>query len=439
MQGDVDLDEEADRARELLDDRSPLLAGVLITTVAGLFMALLGWLAWAQVDEVVHAAGAVEPAGRVKIVNHPRGGRVAQIHVREGDLVVAGAPLVTLDGEVARSERSELLGRLQLRTIEVARLEAEAAGATMQVDAALESARPDLAAAQRALLQARAAAQQSRRETLEGAVQTRRGELRTAAAEVGRLRNSLTLLTQQRDAVRALAERGLYPTLKLVAVERQYSDDAGELTKAEAGLESAQSALAEAQSRLEGLATERRSEVLAELAAATAERDRLGEQLRAQDAILGALVVSAPSPGIVQEIVVTAAGQAVAPHETLMKLVPQSEGLVVEAKVANRDIGRLHAGMHATVKVRAFDYLRYGSLDGVVQKVAADATPDPRTGDLAYGVTVVTARSHFGASAGEFDVVPGMAVDVELKVGERTILSYLTDRIFRVKEAFREG
>lgn len=439
MPGEADLDEEADRARELLDDRSSLLAGALITTVAGLFMALLGWLAWAQVDEVVHAAGAVEPAGRVKIVNHPRGGRVAQIHVREGDLVAAGAPLVTLDGEVARSERSELLGRLQLRTFEVARLEAEAADSAMRVDPALEAARPDLAAAQRALLQARAAAQQSRRETLEGAVQTRRGELRTAAAEVGRLRNSLTLLTQQRDAVRALAERGLYPTLKLVAVERQYSDDAGELTKAEAGLESAQSALAEAQSRLEGLATERRSEVLAELAAATAERDRLGEQLRAQDAILGALVVAAPSAGIVQEIVVTAAGQAVAPHETLMKLVPQSEGLVVEAKVANRDIGRLHAGMSATVKVRAFDYLRYGSLDGVVQKVAADATPDPRTGDLAYGVTVVTARSHFGARAGEFDVVPGMAVDVELKVGERTILSYLTDRIFRAKEAFREG
>ncbi len=439
MPGDADLDEEADRARELLDDRSSLLAGALITTVAGLFMALLGWLAWAQVDEVVHASGAVEPAGRVKIVNHPRGGRVAQIHVREGDLVAAGAPLVTLDGEVARSERSELLGRLQLRTFEVARLEAEAADSAMRIDTALEAARPDLAAAQRALLQARAAAQQSRRETLEGAVQTRRGELRTAAAEVGRLRNSLTLLTQQRDAVRALAERGLYPTLKLVAVERQYSDDAGELTKAEAGLESAQSALAEAQSRLEGLATERRSEVLAELAAATAERDRLGEQLRAQDAILGALVVSAPSAGIVQEIVVTAAGQAVAPHETLMKLVPQSEGLVVEAKVANRDIGRLHAGMSATVKVRAFDYLRYGSLDGVVQKVAADATPDPRTGDLAYGVTVVTARSHFGARAGEFDVVPGMAVDVELKVGERTILSYLTDRIFRAKEAFREG
>ena len=75
----------------------------------------------------------------------------------------------------------------------------------------------------------------------------------------------------------------------------------------------------------------------------------------------------------------------------------------------------------------------------MLQKVAADATPDPRTGELAYAVTVVTDRDHLGAGPGELDVVPGMVVDVDLKVGERTILSYLTDRIFRFQEAFREG
>jgi hypothetical protein len=95
--------------------------------------------------------------------------------------------------------------------------------------------------------------------------------------------------------------------------------------------------------------------------------------------------------------------------------------------------------MPATVKVRAFDYLRYGSLEGTLQKVAADASVDDRTGERFYAVTVVTTRSHFGRVPGDLDVVPGMAADVELKVGERTILSYLTDRIFRLKEAFREG
>ena len=436
MLAGIEADGEAELARERLQGRAPVLAGALIASIALLLMALLGWLAWAQVDEVVHAAGAVEPAGRVKIVNHPRGGRVAAIHVREGQEVAAGAVLVSFDGEVARSERSELMGRLQLRTAEVARLEAEAAGRDL-VAGPVE--RQDLAAAQQALLAARNAAHASRKVALAQAVATRRGELRTAQADVARLRTGLELLRQRREAVKELAERGLYPTLKVVQVERQYSDDTGELAKARAALDAAKAALAEAESRQQELETERRSEILAALSDTTAERDRLAEQLRAQEAILAGLEVTAPAAGIVQEIVVAAPGQAVAPHETLMKLVPQSEGLVVEAKVANRDIGRLHAGMPATVKVRAFDYLRYGALDGVLQQVAADAAPDPRTSELAYAVTVLTARGHLGRHAGELEVVPGMMVDVDLKIGERTILSYLTDRIFRFREAFRDG
>ncbi len=433
----AETEREADLARQLLDGRAPAMAGTLIACIAALFLALLAWVAWAQVDEVVHALGTVEPAGRVKIVNHPHGGRVAAIHVREGQEVAAGELLVSLDGEVARSERSELSGRLALRQVEVARLEAEASGREL----ALASAeyRPDLLAAQQALLEARNAALADRREALARGLQTRRGEMRTAAAEVERLRTSLEFLKRQRTAVRELADRGLYPELKVVEVERQYSDDQGELAKAKASLEAASAAVSEAASRVEGLETERLSDALGQLAQATADRDRLAEQLRAQDAILDHLDVRAPADGIVQEIVVTAPGQAVAAHETLMKLVPQSEGLVVAAKVANQDVGRLRPGMPASVKVRAFDYLRYGTLDGTLQKIAADATPDPRTGELTYAVTVVTGRAQLGVGPDQHAVASGMLVDVDLKVGRRTILSYLTDRIFRLREAFREG
>lgn len=428
---------EVELARQLLESRAPALAGTLIGCIAALFLALFAWVAWAKVDEVVQAIGTVQPAGRVKIVNHPHGGRVAAVHVREGDVVAAGEVLVSLDGEVVRSERSELIGRLDLRRVEVARLEAEASGRELALAAA--DYRPDLLAAQRALLDARNAALADRREALARALQTRRGEMRSAAAEVERLGASLEFLKRQRTAVRELADRGLYPELKVVQVERQFSDDQGELAKAKASLDAAGAAVSEAASRIDGLETERLSEVLGQLAQATADRDRLAEQLRAQDAILGNLDVRAPAAGIVQEIVVTAPGQAVAAYETLMKLVPQSEGLVVEAKVANQDVGRLRPGMPAAVKVRAFDYLRFGTLHGTLLKIAADATPDPRTGELTYAVTVATAQAQLGSGPGEFAVAPGMLVDVDLKVGERTVLSYLTDRIFRLGEAFREG
>jgi HlyD family type I secretion membrane fusion protein len=178
--------------------------------------------------------------------------------------------------------------------------------------------------------------------------------------------------------------------------------------------------------------------VLDEFGQATAERDRLAEQLRARTGVVQDSVLRAPVAGVVQDLAVAGAGQSVAAHETLMKLVPLGDGLAVETRVANEDIGRVAVGMPATIKVRAFDYLRFGSVEGSVERVAADASPDPKTGTLAYTVTVAADTARLGSGPGQLDVVPGMTVDVEVKVGRRTILSYLTDRIFRLKEAFRE-
>jgi HlyD family type I secretion membrane fusion protein len=438
--GPIDADFLPD-ANALVERRSSPLAGALIASIAVLMAATFAWLAWAEVEEVVRAQGRIEPAGRVKLVNHPQGGRVSIVHVRDGQRVEAGAPLITFDPAVGEGEHAELLGRWQARAAETARLEAEAAGRTILfLDPEIAGARPDLVEAQTRLLEARAAAQATRHEGLTRAVQTRRGELRTAMAEEQRLKNSLTLFRQQLDAVKELADRGLYPRLRLVAVEREVGDTQGELKKAEANIAAAQAALAESQSRLDGLDRESYSEVLGDLARSTAERDRLREQLRGQETRLGNMVVRAPVAGYVDSLMLTGPGQAVGPNDMLMKLVPADEGLQIEARVANEDIGRVREGMPAVVKVRAYDYLRYGSLDGTVRKIAADASPERDTGALRYTVTVVTDRQRLGAAPGSQELAPGMVVDVELEVGARTILSYLTDRLIKLHDgAFKEG
>jgi adhesin transport system membrane fusion protein len=149
-------------------------------------------------------------------------------------------------------------------------------------------------------------------------------------------------------------------------------------------------------------------------------------------------VVRAPADGVVQELVVTSPGQSVGSNQPLMKLVPTGGGLVIEARVANQDIGYVRIGQPVKVKVQAYDFLRYGMLSGTVERIAADAVIDPRDGQLSYGILVRTDPGQLGGAG--FSVVPGMAVEVDLMVGERTILSYLTDRIFRLQEAaFREG
>jgi HlyD family type I secretion membrane fusion protein len=427
-------------AEGVIERRHSPVAGLLIVVVALTFCGLVAWSALTEVEQVVIAAGQVEPAGRVKMINHPDGGRVAEIHVVEGQRVAAGAPLVSFDGEELDAKLVELTGRWQLKSIEAARLEAEAGGGALTVEPELAQARPDLVAEQQALLASRRDAHLSRSEALVQTIQRREQELRSMAAEVQRLRASHALVKEQLDAVRGLADKGLYPRLRVVTIERQLSDLAGDSQKAGAGREAAEAALAEAHSRHEALEREERSAVLAELAAARSERDQLAEAHRRQATAMRNLVVRAPVDGIVQDIAITGPGQSVGSNQPLMKLVPTGGGLVVEARVQNRDIGYVRVGQPVKVKVHAYDFLRYGSLAGQIEQIDADAVVDPKTGVLTYGIMVRTDSAELALEQTKVEVVPGMAVDVDLLVGERTILSYLTDRIFRLREAaFREG
>ena len=427
-------------AEGVIERRHSPVAGLLIVVVALTFCGLVAWSALTEVEQVVIAAGQVEPAGRVKVINHPDGGRIAGIDVVEGQQVAAGAPLVRFDGEEQDAKLVELTGRWQLRSIEAARLEAEVEGGELTVEPELAQARPDLVAEQQALLASRRDAHLSRSEALVQTTQRREQEVQSMTAEVQRLRASHALVKEQLDAVRGLADKGLYPRLRVVTIERELSDLAGDMQKASAGREAAEAALAEAQSRHQALEREQRSTVLAELAAARSERDQLAEAYRRQATTSRNLVVRAPVAGIVQDIAITGPGQSVGSNEPLMKLVPTGGGLVVEARVQNRDIGYVRVGQPVKVKVHAYDFLRYGSLAGQIEQIDADAVVDPKTGALTYGIMVRTESAELALEQTKVEVVPGMAVDVDLLVGERTVLSYLTDRIFRLREAaFREG
>ncbi len=423
-------------AQGLIERRASPLARVLVFTIAGLFATMVGWAAWAQVEQVVRAGGQVEPRGRAKLINHPDGGKIAEILVQEGDHVEAGAVLVRFDPEVREDELEDVRARLAAATAAAARLEAESEGKEPSFPALLAEGAPGLVQDELRLSRARADAAANEKQALEDRILAKTSETKAAAAEIARLRNSLSLQRQQLDAVRELADRELYPRMKLVAVEQQVADLAGELAKAEQHLVTARAELGEARTRTASIGTERRAKVLAELAAVAAERDRLARQLESQTALLRGLIVTAPVAGFVQDIQVSARGQSVGANQPIMKLVPSDEGLVIAARVQNEDIGHLHEGMAARVKVHAFDFVRFGALQGHLQSIAPDARRDQPERPPVYAVTVVADPGNDAAGP---RIQPGMVVDVEIAIGKRSVLSYLTDRLSRIgDEAFSE-
>ena len=177
-------------AEGVVERRHSPVAGLLIVVVALVFGGALAWSALTEVEQVVRADGQVEPADRVKVINHPDGGRIATVDVVEGQQVTAGAPLLSFDAEQVHARLAELTARWQMRSVETARLSAEADGGDLVVDHELASTRPDLVAEQQALLLSRREAHQSRVDALTQNVQQREKDLQAAAAELDRVRAS---------------------------------------------------------------------------------------------------------------------------------------------------------------------------------------------------------------------------------------------------------
>jgi adhesin transport system membrane fusion protein len=302
----------------------------------------------------------------------------------------------------------------------------------------LAAARPDLVAAQTSLHEARTTAFTAERRSLEEVIRQREREVHSADGQARQSAASLKILKEQEAAVAKLAGKGYFPQLRYLSLQREVAETEGLVASAREDKAIAEAALAEAVSRLDALERDRRAKVPGELAEIAADRDRAAESLAQAEAELRNRVLRAPAEGVVQDLAVAAPGQAVRPNEEILKIVPSTGGLLIESLVASLDIGQVRVGQEARIKLLAYDHIRYGTLDGRVERIAADATPDQQ-GRLFYKVQIRAVRDHLGAEPGMLPLAPGMAAEVDLRIGERSILAYLTDRVLDVADAaFRE-
>ena len=251
---------------------------------------------------------------------------------------------------------------------------------------------------------------------------------------------SLQLAGKQEKAVRELAQKGYYPQLRLLAVQRDVAAARSEYEQAVQVLEAAKAAGEQTRARLAQAESTARGKWLAELNAQRADYERTGHQLGSLRLTLDNLELRAPEAGIVEQIMLSNADQALGAGQPLMHIVPDDEALLVDVRVENRDIAHVRPGQDATLKFAAFDYQRFGSLPGTVTHVPQDGITDEKTGLTYFNVTIKPARHYLGAQdQARMRLRSGMAAEAELHIGQRSVLSYFINTLLRVRdEAFRE-
>lgn len=412
-----------------LSVRRPVAIGV---TAA--FVLVLGFGLWASTTRIwgaIVVQGQVGLASDRQVVQHPDGGVVSEILVSEGARVVAGQPLLRLDGAALRSDLAIVEGQLSELAGRTARLVAERAGITTLAFPAdlqaLADGLPEVAAqldGQRLLFEARSATQAEQKALLSQRIDQITAQSDGLIVQGAALARQLDLVEQELAAQQALLDKGLAKAGAVLALRREQARLQGQIGALQAELARSRDHATEIEIEISGLETRRREEAAAELRQIAPLQLELAERRRALIERISGLELRAPVTGIVLDMRVTSLHSVLRAAEPVLYIVPQGRPQVITARIAPIHIDEVALGQEADLVFPAFSARDTPHLRGRVTLLAADALTDPQTGAAYYTAEVQLAdgeENRLGARA----LVSGMPVEVFLQTGQRTPLAYL--------------
>lgn len=422
--------------------RVPLIAGFAMLAV--LVLGLGGWAAFSAIAGAVVSSGRIEVQNQRQIIQHPDGGLVEALFVKEGDVVAAGAPLLRLDGTALRSELVMTEAQYYEILARSGRLEAERDGAAIVFRPELiEQGQRDgsvaaLIRGQEGLFEARAKTLSGQREQLNERIAQIESQLIGHEAQVASLVRQADLIARELADKRSLLDRGLIPASTVMALDREAARLEGERGALLASMAEARGRIVETRLEILNLDAQRREEATGELRDLGVQELQLAEKRIALREQIDRLEIRAPVGGILYGLVVSGPHAVVRAAETVGYVVPQDRPLVVAVRVMPNDIDNVYPGQAAKLRFTAFSSRTTPEVAGHVTLVSADAFEDQQTGQ-SYFRTEVALDPGEVERLGAVQVLPGMQVEVMLSTGSRSALSYLlkplTDYFAR---AFRE-
>lgn len=432
------------------DDFSPAALAVLerppapfaraaLILILLLAVILILWSILAKVDIVVTASGVVVPKGKVKVIQSMEGGRVAAIHVRDGQLVRRDEVLVTMDSTESQADLASLEQELESVSLTTMRLQAQIAEneALFQPAADARAAEVEL---QRNLLRESLLTEKTQRSALESELSRNRAERESLLASLRQQERALPLLRQLHAKKKTMADKGLIPEVEFIQAQMSLDEAIGALATERGRLRAIEAQLAKSIQEKQLTERETKRDLLAKLTEELTRQETLKQEVtKAQNKQLYR-ELRAPIDGFVQQLSINTIGGVVTAAQPLLVIVPLDGGLEVEAKALNKDIGLISTGQTAFVKVTAYPYTRYGDIAGQIEWVAQDAVVDEQLGPI-YPVRVSLSATKLPRMVEnrQGSLSPGMTVTTDIKIGKRRVIEFFLTPILRyTSESLRE-
>lgn len=419
-----------------LDAGPRRLALALVAVLAAFVGVALAWAVWAQVDVAVQARGSVVAPSRLQAVQSLEGGIVRALHVRPGERVRRGQALVALDGVQAAVEVGESLETL--RSLQAAQRRLDALVERREPDfGALQTEAPAIVREERRLWAAARHEADANAAAAAEAVRRREGELAEARARLAQLEPLVAAARGGLQIEERLVAEGAGAQADLLVARQRFLQQQGDAAAVRQSLPRLEAGLAEARAQAAEQAARARTQWGAQRTEVEGKLQALQATLRGREDKLARRVLVSPMDGVVNRVLVSTLGGVAAPGAAILEIVPDEAALTVAVRVRPADIGFLHVGQAATLRVAAYDSSIYGTLDATVERVGADALVDDRGNDHEpyFEVQLRSARDHLEHHGRRLAIGPGMPVDASILTGRRTVLQYVLKPVLKTLDS----
>lgn len=418
------------------------MARYIVWVIVSFFTIAVIWATVGEVDIVSVAMGKIVPSSRVKIIQPLETGIVRAIYVKEGDSVKAGDILVELDPTLTDADQMQTRDQQLALKLDRARLLTlldKVDGKEMKNHfAELSEATTSQIKLQQDRINNQLNEYYANGEALKDEKRQRQAERGGINDRIQQLDATIPLITERAKSLQDLLKDNMVPRVQWLELEQQRIEQVQERNVQKNNSRMVDSAIANINQRQAAQKAEFEKTLLTELSDVENKITAFDQEMVKADKRVTLQSLRSPVSGNVHQLAIHTIGGVVTPAQELMHIIPYDDPVEVEAWLSNKDIGFVHEGQEAEIKVETFPFTKYGLVHGEILNVSNDATPDEKLG-LVYAMRVKIDKTTMQVKDKIVNLTPGMAVTVEANLGKRRLIEFLLSPLLRYKdESVRE-
>ncbi len=416
---------------------------VLFLIISLFFSSAIFWAYWAKIDELARGEGKVIPSAKIQTIQSLDGGIISELLVKEGYIVKKGQPLMKIDTTRFKASLDENKNALEDLIAAKVRLEAEI---NLDINKPLPKLKfnnkkldnyPEIINIQKNMFRTRYEELKSTISILKSQVRQKRQELVELRSKKNQLYRSIQLIKEEMATIEKLVQRRAKANIELISIKREYNGILGDYNATRLAIPRSLLAIKESQNKITEKINMFHSAAAQEYQKVNNEMKKYESKVVSESDKLNKTVIVSPVDGIIKQIYFNTIGGVVRSGVDLIEIVPQSEILLVEAKISPRDIAFINPSQKAIVKITAYDFSIYGGLEGKIVEISADSLKDEdsKDGKTYYKVVIQTQKNYLEKDGKKLSIIPGMVASVDIVTGQKTILDFILKPILKTKDS----